>query len=417
MNDPSNDRRGGSPFAPFRLPHFGFVWSSNLLHFFAIQVHLLSLQWLVTDLTDSRTILGLAIAVQGVVVAIGSPLGGVAADLFAKRNLVAATRLGTAGLALTLAALVHSEWIALWHVLVAALLGGLLNALGQPASQAYVFDVVGARHTQPAIALNSSAIGLGQMGGPALAGFLIAAVGLVGSWSVGAASFAVAALLLLRIPIPGRSARATREPWRELKEGLAYVVRTPPLALALLACAMAFFNGAIFAMRPVFARHVLEVGSQGMGALAAAAGFGTLLGSLVATMLPDFRRPGLAIAFSMLGFSSCVFLYAFATSFPYLLCVEFASGLAAQIWQISAFSGLQMSVPERMRGRVMGLLFTVAQLAQVGGFVVGSLADQVGDRAAMATFGAIPVVALTLLLIFGYRPLSRLGAAGALETE
>ena len=399
------------PFAPFRIPHFGLVWSSNLIHFFAGQVHLLTLQWLATDLSSSRTILGLVIAVQGIVVALGSPLGGVVADRTAKRGLLLGVRLGLAGMVFGLGFLVQAGWISLWHVMVAAGLGGLLNAVGQPASQTYVFDVVGTRSAQPAIALNSSAIGLGQMTGPALAGWLITRVGVVGAWGAAAAGFVTAALLLIRIPIAGRPSGASRAAWRELREGLAYALGTPPVALALLACTMAFFNGAIFAMRPVFARHVLDVGSAGMGGLAAAAGFGTLLGSLVATMLPDFRRPGLAIAGSMLAFSTCVFLYAFAWSFPYLLGVEFASGLAAQIWQIASFSGLQMSVPDRMRGRVMGLLFTVAQLAQVGGVFVGQLADRLGDRVAMGIFGAIPVVLLLGLFAFGYRQLAKLGEA------
>ncbi len=385
------------------------MWSSNLIHFFAGQVHLLTLQWLVTDLTDSRTLLGLAIAIQGAVVALGSPMGGVAADRFAKRSIIVFSRLGMAIMIIGLAALMSAGLIELWHVLVSAALGGLLNALGQPASQTYVFDVVGPEHTQPAVALNSSAIGLGQMAGPALAGFLIAGGGIVGSWAAAAAGLILAALLLLPIPIPGRSRGERRAPWRELREGFAYVIATPPVALALFACAMAFFNGAIFAMRPVFARHVLDVGSEGMGAMAAAAGFGTLLGSLVATMLPDFKRPGLAITLSMLAFSLCVLLYAFAFSYPYILAVEFASGLAAQIWQISTFSGLQMAVPERLRGRVMGLVFTVAQLAQVGGVFVGRLADRVGDQIAMAIFGAVPAVALLGLLLFGYRQLARLG--------
>lgn len=396
------------PLLPFRLPHFGLVWSSNLIYFFSAQIHLVTLQWLVTELTDSRSILGLAIAIQGAVVAFASPIGGVLADRFAKRGIIVWTRLGMAGLIAGLALLTQLGWIALWHVLLAAALGGLLNALGQPASQTYVFDVVGPRFTQPAIALNSSAIGLGQMAGPGLAGLLIAGVGIVSSWSAGALAIAVAGLLLVRIPISGHDARERHAPWRELREGLAYALTTPPVALALLACATAFFNGAIFAMRPIFARHVLEVGSVGMGTMAAAAGFGTLSGSMVATMLPEFRRPGLAIACSMLAFSSCVFLYAFAFSYPYVLCVEFASGVAAQIWQISAFSGLQVSVPEQLRGRVMGLVFTVAQLAQVGGFFVGLLADQIGDQRAMAIFGATSMAILIALILFGHRQLARL---------
>ena len=172
---------------------------------------------------------------------------------------------------------------------------------------------------------------------------------------------------------------------------------------------MAFFNGALAAMRPVFARHVLEVGSQGMGVMAASAGLGNLLGALFATRLPDFRRPGLAITLGMLGFATSIVLYSLAFSLPYVLGVEFLAGVFAQLWQISTFAGLQMAVSEEMRGRVMGLVFTTAQLAQVGGLFVGRLADAIGDQAAMATFGAIPVALLILVLVFGRRSLAELG--------
>jgi MFS family permease len=393
-----------------RVDGFGALWSSNLLQFFALQVHLFTLQWLVTELTASRALLGLVIAIQGTTVALFSPLGGVAVDRFAKRSLLAFTRLGAMALIAVLTALWLGGGLALPHLFVAAACSGLFNAIGQPATQAYVFDVVGPEKTQSAVALNSAGIGLGQMAGPALAGVLIAAGGIVGSWSVAAVGLACAAGLLLAIPVPGRSRGERHAPLRALREGFAYVLAHPPVLLALVACVMAFFNGAIFAMRPVFARHVLGVGSEGMGAMAACAGLGTLLGALVAAGLPAFRRPGLAIAFSMLAFSVCVLLYAFAFSYPYVLAVEFGSGLAAQLWQISTFSGLQTAVPEQMRGRVVGMVFMVAQLAQVGGFFVGALADRVGDQLAMGLFGAIPTLALIGLIALGHRQLARLGA-------
>jgi hypothetical protein len=111
----------------------------------------------------------------------------------------------------------------------------------------------------------------------------------------------------------------------------------------------------------------------------------------------------------MLGFSTCIFLYSFAFSYAYNLSIEFASGLFAQVWQISAFSGLQMAVPAALRGRVLGILFMLVQLAQVGGLFVGGLADRVGDQLAMGIFGVIPMVVLVSLLLFARRSLSALG--------
>jgi MFS family permease len=413
----TGSRRTWPAVEAFRVPWYGAVWSSNLLQVFAGQVHFFTVQWLVTDLTESRTVLGLVIAIAGVTVAITSPLGGVATDRFARRDLLVVGRVGMIGVVGTLALLVHLDAIRLWHILVSAVGMGLLAAISQPATQSYVFDVVGPDRTQTAVALNSAGMGLGQMTGPALAGILIAAGGIVGSWLCALAALAVATVLLLPIPVRGRSEGERRAPLRELREGFDYVIHNRPVFMAMLACAMAFFNGALFAMRPVFARHVLDVGSEGMGGLAAAAGLGTLLGAVGATLLPRFRRPGLSIVISMLGFSTCIFLYSFAFSYAYNLSIEFASGLFAQIWQISAFSGLQMAVPEALRGRVLGILFMLAQLAQVGGVFVGGLADRVGDQLAMGIFGAIPMVVLLGLLVFGRHSLSALGNEPVLLRE
>jgi MFS family permease len=413
VSETQDNRAPTGAAAAFRVPYFGAVWSSNFLQFFASQIHLFTLQWLITDLSESRTLLGLAIAINGATVALASTAAGVAADRFAKRDLLIATRVGMTVLVLAMAAGVYAGVIELWHILAASAVGGLFSAISQPAAQTYVFDVVGRERAQAAVALNSAGIGLGQMGGPALAGALIAFGGMAGSWLGAAAALLIAVLLLARVPIKGLSPGERRAPLREFREGFSFVLSQPPVLLSLVACSMAFFNGAIFTMRPVFARHVLEVGSQGMGGMAAAAGLGTLLGALVATRLGSLRRPGIAITLSMFAFSSCLLLYSFAFSYPYILAVEFASGLAAQVWQISTFFGLQMAVPEAMRGRVMGMVFTVVQLAQVGGLFVGRLADRVGDQLAMGIFGATPMVILALLLLFGFRPLLELGRTSA----
>lgn len=418
MSTPPSSDRGGTPLVQaLRAPHFPALLLSNLLQQFGGQIQLFSLQWLVTDLTTSRTAIGLVTTVQGVVVAASSPAAGVAADRLPKRMLLLIGRLGVFAGILVMVGLTQAGWVSLWHVFAFVAAAGLVASFSQPASLTYVFDVVGRERAQPAVALNSAGIGLGQMAGPALAGVLVASIGVVGSWLSAAGALAVSALLLLVIPIRGLPLASDRAPLRELREGFAYVLATPPVLLALIACSMAFFNGALFAMRPVFARHVLEVGSEGMGWMAASAGLGNLLGALAATLMPTIRRPGMAIALSMLAFSVCIFAYAFAFSLPYLMGVEFASGLAAQVWQISAFSGLQLSVPEHMRGRVMGILFTVAQLAQVGGVFVGGVADRMGDQVAMGLFGVIPITVLLGLIAFGHRQLARLGPETAMAHD
>ena len=280
----------------------------------------------------------------------------------------------------------------------------------QPATQTYVLDVVRRERAQNAVALNVAAQGLGQTLGPLWGGGLVAAVGFVGAYFSSAAGVALASALLLVVPILGRSEQpaAARSWWADLLEGLAYVRANPPVRMALIVTSLAIFNGAVGAMRPVFARHVLGVDSVGYGTMAGAAGLGSLLTAFVMAGLPQARRPGLMMGYSMLGFSLCILLYSFAFSYVYVLGVEFAMGILSQVWNVYTFSGLQMAVPDAMRGRVVSLVFTLVMLAPIGALFVGMLADATSDQVALAIFGILPTTLLVVILTFGHRQLRAL---------
>ncbi|MBW2273166.1 MAG: MFS transporter [Deltaproteobacteria bacterium] len=393
-----------------RVPHFSKLWASNLVQFCCTYAQLLILQWLVTSLTESRTLIGLVSFIQGGVIFVTSPLSGVAVDRLARRNILVAGRLGLALVLCAVAALVATGGIEVAHVLVASVALGLLMSLMQPATQTYVFDVVGRESLQSAVSLNAAATGVGQTLGPLLGGALLGAAGFVVAYLSVAAGLVMAAGLLLLVPVPGVSGDGAREThwWADLEEGLVYVVQHRAVLLALIVCSMSIFNGALAAMRPIFARHVLEVGSTGYGVMAGAAGLGGLVSALFVATRPVARRPGLLIAASMLGFSVLIFLYAFAFSYEYILVVEFGTGVCGQLWMVATFTGIQMAVPEEMRGRVMGLVFMVVMLAPMGALFVGMLADFAGDQLAMGIFGAIPTLLLLGILAFGWRTLSEL---------
>lgn len=393
--------------ATLREPHFPAVWASNLVQFSAWTAQFVMLQWLVTSLTDSRTLLGSVSFLMGAVVFVTSPFAGVAADRLARRNLLVLGRLGLALVVSTIGLLVAADRIEIWHILVATAVAGLLTSFMQPATQTYVLDVVRRERAQNAVALNVAAQGLGQTLGPLWGGGLVGAIGFVGAYFSAAAGVALAAALLLAVPILGRSEEppAARSWWADLREGLSYVRGHPPVRLALATTSLAVFTGAVAAMRPVFARHVLEVDSAGYGAMAGTAGLGSLLTAFVMATRPPARRPGLMMGYSMLGFSLCIVAYAFAFSYVYVLCVEFVLGIFSQVWNVSTFSGLQLAVPDAMRGRVVSLVFTLVMLAPIGALFVGALADATSDQTALGVFGAVPALLLVGVLSFGHRQL------------
>jgi len=252
--------------------------------------------------------------------------------------------------------------------------------------------------SERAITLNAAATGVAQTAGPLAGGFLLGHYDFLGAELRVGATLVAGALLLLAIPRrPGRDAGATSHWLEDLREGLRFAWQHPPVRWALVACSMSVFNGGLAGMRPIFARHVLEVGAEGYGALAGAAGVGGVATALVLALRPRLHAPGVWIVGTMWGFSAVIIAYAFAFSFSYLLVLELASGVLGQIWMVSTFTGIQMGVPEQMRGRILSLVFMLVMLAPIGNLMVGALADAVGDQLAMGLFGAIPFVVLGLV--------------------
>jgi MFS family permease len=399
-----NSRTGlKGAFAALGIPHLRPLVLSNFTHLIAIQTATIAMQWLITGLTPSRTVIGLVGFVQFGAIALMSPLGGVIADRVAKRSLLVSGRLVLVGLSAAMAFLTFTETARVWQGILVAFGIGLTASVIGPATMTYVYDVATRSSAARAVALNATATGSAMILGRALGGTIIAAVGTALTFSSASGFFLFAAALLLFIPIRGEphpeaSGRSMRQ---DLREGFAYVWANPPLRFVLLACCMTVFNGAVFPMRPIFVRYVLGEGSSAYGAMAAAQGAGALLAAFALLVFP-VRRVGLVVIGSLWVYAMCVFAYAFADSLHYLVGVEFALGVSGQIWNVAAMSGLQLVVPDKMRGRVMGLVFTIAQLGFLGHLIIGVLADQVGDRMALGIFGIIPTILVGLVFVFGF---------------
>ena len=413
MSDTSDTSRGGLErvWSTLRIPHYTPFFLANFAQFLFSHVAMMSMYWLMTGLTDSRLYITLVSFFQGVTVFVMSPWGGVIADRVAKKNLLVVGRLGMVALVMTMGMLVHFGIASIVHLWVGAVVGGAITSLIQPASQTFVYDLVGRDRLESAVALNATAGGVANVLGPAAGGMIVAAVGVATSFYVSGAGMFMAAALLLSIPIAGRIVGEVerQHPVQEIREGFAWVWNDRGIRLVMLVSCMALFNGAISSMRPVYARFVLDVGEVGLGWMSAAHGAGTVLLALVLSMLPRFRYVGLWITGGMFGFAFCIILYSFAFSYSYILFVEFLLGATGQVWNVTIMAGLQLAVPEHMRGRVISMVFMAAQLGFLGQPIVGWLADRLGDQIALGIFGVIPSVVLLLVLATRARVLSSVG--------
>ena len=398
----------------FRDHSFTRYFISNALFFLGQGLVLLGAQWLVLDLTDSRTLLGAMGAIHAVIVIALSPAAGVIADRTARRDLLIAGRAGLAAVAIGMGIIIVSDAAEVWIVLVAVGFEAAFLALSQPATQSYVFDLVGPRRLPTAVALIAMSTAVLGVVGPSVGGPLLAAVGTQATYLISGVGFVIGALLMFAIPIKGKTEAAvvsTASFTADVVETARHLRHDRLLIWVLMpATLVTLFAGAILVLRPVFAKDVLDVGATGLGWMGAMFGLGGVAGSIVVIALGDrLKLKGLTLLLSPLDWCGCMIAYALSPWFPLTLAIEFVMGVSSPFWMVAMMTILQIRVPAQLRSRVLAVYFMVLQFMQLNWLATGALADGIGDRPALLIMGAIPFGLLILMLVF-VRPLVTLGS-------
>jgi MFS family permease len=369
---------------------------------------LMAQSWLVLGLTSSAFALGLVNFAMAAPTLLLSLLGGAAADRLDKRRILLTTRLAMMALAIGLGTLVALGQVQFWQVVLIALALGVVTAYDLPANQALVPELVRRDEIPRAIALNQSIFHGSRLIGPALAGALIATVGLAGGFFANGLSFVavIASLLLIRTRAADAPSGAPGQ-WQAIVEGLRYV-RTRPLIgamIGLTALSAAFVLPTLAVLPPVYARDVLRMGISELSFLMAASGLGALLGSLRLLAVRREQQMGHIIAGTAVAVVSLValasirsFLLALIGAAVLSLGFSLAMGLAATV--------IQERVEPTLRGRVMGL-YTLSFMGVVpfSGLGATALADWIGLPVVMQ-LSALLYAAGALGLFAWLRPLS-----------
>jgi MFS family permease len=360
--------------------------------------------WLVLQITGSGTALGLVTALQFLPVLVLGPWGGVIADRFSKRTILYCTQSAASVLALVLGVLVATGWVRLWMVGLLAVCLGLVNTVDNPTRQTFVIEMVGKEQIQNAVSLNSVLVNLARVIGPAIAGALIASVGLASCFLVNAASY-IAVLISLRMMHAEHlhSGVLVARASGQLREGFRYVRSTPVLRNVLLMMAIIGTLSYEFqVILPLFAQFTLGGGAGTYAALTVSMGVGSVIGGLY-TASRGRVVPGMLISAAFL-FGLVILAAAIAPNLAFAMAALVLVGVFSINFLSLGNTTLQLeSVPE-MRGRVMAL-WTVAFLGStpIGGPIVGWIGEHAGPRWGLGLGGLAALIAGTL----GFRTLGR----------
>jgi MFS family permease len=354
--------------------------------------------WLVLSLTNSPFFVGLASGLGSLGVLAFTLYAGVVADRRDKRRLVVLTQSLSMLLAFVLAALVWTNVVTVWHVLALATVLGIVNAFDIPTRQAFMVELVGKEDLMSAIALNSSMFNAARIVGPAIAGALIGAVGVATCFALNGVSYVavIAGLVAMRLP-PFEPRPATGSVWLGLREVVAFLRSDRRVeTLVVLTAVLSVFGFPFLVMMPVFARDVLHVGAAGYGALTAAVGGGGMLGALmIAVNSRRIVRRGRLMGFGGVAFGLLVLSFAWSRSFVLSLVLLALAGGAMIVNNALTNTMLQTSVPDHLRGRVMGFYsFVFVGLAPLGAFQAGALAERFGAPWAVGLGGLICALAV-----------------------
>jgi MFS family permease len=397
----SAGRAGMTSLGALRHRDFRLFWGGQLVSLTGTWMQSVGQAWLVLELTRSPFQLGLVSALQFIPVLLFSPIGGVASDRLRKRHILLATQA-----VMMLQALVGSGHVRYWHVAVLAVIYGVGRALDIPARQAYVTDLVGRADVPNAIALNSLVFNGARIVGPAVAGLLIARFGVAPAFFINGVSFLAVLAALLAIRTDGRPDPAGRLGLREgLLGALTYAAQTPTIAFTLgLLVVVSLLALNFNVIVPLIAYGVLHEGARGFGLLMSSVGAGAVVGAVGLTLFRRDRPSVPTLAGAAATLCAGLIVLALVGNFAAAAAVLAVLGGCQIFFTTGCNTTLQLSTPDALRGRVMGLYaLAFAGMSPFGALLIGTIAEHWGVRVACAVSGGCGLVATATLALVATR--------------
>jgi MFS family permease len=388
-------------FRSLRVRNYRLFFFGQLVSLTGTWMQQVGQDWLVLRLTDRALPLGITLALQFAPMLVLGAWAGVVADRLDKRRLLLATQAAMASLALVLGVLTATGAIRLWMVYVLALLLGCATAFDMPTRQAFVSEMVGPDRVTNAIGLNSAVFNSARVVGPAVAGVLIAAVGIAPAFLINAASYlAVIAGLLAMDPARLHRLPPVDRAEGQVRAGLRHVWADPVLRSTIALVAVVGALGLNYRVAlPLLARFTFGGDASAYGALASIMAAGAVVGSLAAARR---GRPSRTLLLgSVAVFGALSFAAAAAPTLIAEAVVLAPLGVASMTFLATANSTLQLASSPGMRGRVMalyGLVFLGS--TPLGGLLGGWMAGEFGPRSILLLSGVSSLAAAGLAALF-----------------
>ena len=384
-------------FAPFRHRRFALLWAGAFVSNIGTWMEAVGVGILVTTSTGQAGWAGLVAAAGFVPTALLAPLGGALADRLPRRTLLLTTtsfQILFAGLLAFFASLGDPSPGVLTLLVLGA---GCANAIGFPAYQAMLPDLVPRADVPGAVALSSAQWNLGRVIGPVLAGVVIGLGGYELAFLINTLSFFAVFAVIASFRLPRPTPTLGMSILHSIREGGRFVRGDPALRFVVGCMALNSLLAAPFiALIPAVALKVFDEEKLGTAALVTAQGVGAVCMAL--SLAAFFARFGARrVMLTVLGtLPIALVAYAFAPTLPLAVVAIFVVGFL-YLGSLSSFTTIaQLRAPAALRGRVVSvLMMLIGALYPIGAVAQGAIADEIGLRA--TTAGAAILLGASLL--------------------
>lgn len=376
------------------IPEFRRFWIGALISNSGSWMQNVSVPFVLYDLTGSTAWVGFASFMQFIPAVAFGPLGGSLADRFPRRTVLLLAQTAMAAIALGLWALWASGAAAPWSITALVAMLGAVSGVAIGSWQAFVSELVPRHLLLNAVTLNSAQFNGARAFGPALGGFVLAALGPSGAFAFNALSFVAVLVALLSIsPRPAAVSDGTdrQSVLGETVETARYLRDMPGIwACVRIIAAIGFLGSPVFPFLAVFAEEVFEVGGFRYGLLGAALGIGGVLATpFVAGRGSGMRRSTLA-RFALAIYAAALVAFAVAPQYALGVGALVVAGGAYLAIASTLNTTIQIQVDEERRGKVLALyVMGLTSSYPLGSLVQGAIADQIGVRAVTAAAGVM----------------------------
>jgi MFS family permease len=384
--------------AAFRYRDFRLFWLSLFVSNIGTWMQMTATNWLLYQLTNSPLELGINGIFRAVPSILLGLISGTFADRYDRKRLLLWTQLALAFLSLGLAILDSSGSIEAWHIYAFTFISASIGSFDGPARQA-LFPALVPRSVLPnAVALNSLLWKGAALLGPSFGGIAISLLGTSGAFYANAASFLAVVIALMMMGSYSRAAEKRHEFFDEMKDGFNYIVSKPIILGILVMEAVSSVFGLDHAMLTIFASDVFRVGAHGFGFLQSSRGLGAVIGSSLFIGMGQQPAQGRILMASALLYGVGFAFFGFAPSFWLAVILLTLVGATDAIWSAARGTILQLTTPERFRGRVMGVFqLSNRGLHPLGQTETGLMVPLIGARET-TVLGGLLVSAVTLVI-------------------